>query len=200
MATLSIHHQSSLTREKEKQSSALQLWQAGCRHQPTTPIFFKSRLRSELVGCPLLLGLVYYEKYGHDPQKRSLYNQLLSGLWVALLLCTSVHFFIILLRMIFGILPLAFGLCVMLCVVLGFTTLFLTTIEISIYQILRKVKYHSIAMKDDYFFFAFLTAFNCMFGFLTFGAARLLDESTPEIFYISYEEERQPLTTFTGYV
>ena len=31
-----------------------------------------------LIGCPLALGLAHYEKYGGDPQKRLLNNQLIS--------------------------------------------------------------------------------------------------------------------------
>ncbi len=51
----------------------------------------------EIIGNSLLFGVVYYEKYGGDPQKRTLVNRLISQIclvWIYHNL-SSLHFLLI---------------------------------------------------------------------------------------------------------
>ena len=46
-----------------------------------------------LVGCPFVLGVMYYEYYGGDPMKRSLENRLISKMGISFFLYISPGFF-----------------------------------------------------------------------------------------------------------
>ena len=44
-------------------------------------------------GNALLLSILHYERYGGDPQKRSLGNRLAADIGLAILLCTNIGIF-----------------------------------------------------------------------------------------------------------
>ena len=50
----------------------------------------------------LNLGIVYYERFGHDPQKRNLYNMLLSSLCMSLTTVASLSVVFASIRIICG--------------------------------------------------------------------------------------------------
>lgn len=148
-------------------------------------IFSLSYLSLELVGVPLMLGLIFYEKNGCDPQKRSLYNQLLSTFWICCIVGPSLIFNLTLLRIYFGTMPFPIGyFCMWIQTFSPVFSLFCWT-EIFVYRILQKVKYQYIASRDDNFFFVFLTCFNCLAALMIASTVLLLDEPHDVLVFIS---------------
>lgn len=174
-------------------SSMIEAFQDGMPTEEATTmaktIFTINHLIMELVGVPLLVSLIYYEKFGCDPEKRSLYDQLLSKIWLACIIGPSTISSMIMARLLFGVLPLAFGYLAMLFQMVTTTFGFLCMTEILMYKILQKVRYQYVASRDDNFFCVFLTAFNVIASVLTSLVALMLDEPGRMVVFLSTEAD-----------
>lgn len=158
-------------------------------------IFTIGFIISELIGIPLILGIVFFEKYGHDPLKRSLYNQLLSAAWICVMVYFPLNHTIILIRMFYGILPSAIGYLATFLTILGTVFFLLSIMEAVVYRMLQRVKFHAIAMGDDDFLHVFLTMANLMLGMLVAGTAIILDDKYPILIHISSTEKVTSLSS-----
>lgn len=174
-------------------SSMIEAFQDGMPTEEATTmaktIFTINHLIMELVGVPLLVSLIYYEKFGCDPEKRSLYDQLLSKFWLACIIWPSAVSNIIMARIHFGVLPLAFGYLAMFFQMVAPLFGFLCMTEILMYKILQKVRYKYVASRDDNFFCVFLTAFNAIASGLTFHVALMLDEPSGIVVFLCTEAD-----------
>ena len=63
----------------------------------------------ELFSSSVLLSIVHWEKYGGDPQKRTLVNQLMSYICLSVFANIIIKDFLVLTRMVWGCLHPFFG-------------------------------------------------------------------------------------------
>ena len=117
--------------------------------------------------------LILYEKYGEDIMKRSINNQLVSQVGLAMLLFNCVCSTIFLLRFIFG--PLHFGVAVFETFIMNFyiSWVYLVLAEISVMKALWIYKFSWIAGIDENFAGRFLLKFNLGYSVI-FQAARFV--------------------------
>ena len=67
---------------------------------------------NHIIGPFLLAGIIAYERYGGDPQKRNIINRLQSFGLANLIMTTTIHGIVRIIREIFGLI----GLDVMICI------------------------------------------------------------------------------------
>lgn len=149
-----------------------------------TAIFMINFMLMELVGLPFLVSLIFYEKNGCDPKKRSLYNQLLSTLWFYCIIGPFIINMITLIRIYIGTLPLFIGYLAMFVQTFGPVFGLLCLNQILIYKILQKVMFQNMAVIEDDYCCIFLTSFNCIIAGLTFCVAVMLDEPHDVLIFI----------------
>ena len=122
----------------------------------TVLTFFLNRL-----GSILFLGLVHYEKFGQDSQKRHVTDRIFSFNILLFLFCYLIRDIIITVRIFAGVLGNAMGLLgvylasTMLAIPLGFA-------EIILLRCIRIFSWRNYAMMNDEFFATFLILFNMM--------------------------------------
>ena len=110
----------------------------------------------------LNLGIAYYEKFGHDPQKRNLSNMMISSFCLGL---SVSHTFMALfgsIRIIFGPFEISntFSFLVMTKIVVVFKKL--CFLEVGIYRLLAVYFPKSIIGLNDDFFHCFFNCWNLM--------------------------------------
>lgn len=127
-------------------------------------VFTLHYLMIGMIGNPFMFGLIYYEKYGCDPQKRSLYNQLLSLYNSGILLSVPLVLTINLIRVYFGNLPLIYGHLSSFIQLSSILFGVLVVVQILLYRILQITNYHFIAHLSDAFWVVFLNVFDLVFA------------------------------------
>ena len=134
------------------------------------------------VGILLIYGIVLYEHEGVDSQKRSIFNQLISATFMALgstvLICNTL----ITIRCWTGPLGHVLGKIVSLIRRFLFTFILTNTTEILVYKNLCFMKPSFILRLDDYFWTAFLLAWNCIFCTVSSNVDWYLSSSNPRIY------------------
>jgi hypothetical protein len=111
--------------------------------------------------------LILYEKYGEDIMKRSINNQMVSQLGLAMILHNCVFSTIFLLRFIFG--PLYFGIVVFEVFIANIyiSWVLLVIAEISVVKALLICKFSWIVGIDENFAGRFLLIFNLGYSFVS---------------------------------
>ena len=142
------------------------------------------------VGTILIYGIVQYERVGVDSQKRSVFNQLISALFVALEICVLTSTIPITIRCWTGPLGHIVGKTVSVIRRFIFTFLLVDTIEILIYKNICLVSPNCILKLNDYFWTAFLLAWNGIFAMVPSNADWYISPSNPRIYnFISGNED-----------
>ena len=111
-------------------------------------------------------GIVFFEKWGYDPQKRNLYNMLIASLSkssAALVVYTMAFGSI---RILFGPLDFILGLLSSIPNFYAMVLIALTVEQIIIYKILAVFLWKYIAHIDDEFCHFFLTLLNHVIAFI----------------------------------
>ena len=142
------------------------------------------------VGTILIYGIVQYERVGVDSQKRSVFNQLISALFVALEICVLTSTITKTIRCWTGPLGHIVGKTVSVIRRFIFTFLLVDTIEILIYKNLCLISPNCILKLNDYFWTAFLLAWNGIFAMASSNADWYISSSNPRIYnFISGNED-----------
>ena len=114
-------------------------------------------------GYILLLGTVHYEKFGQDPQKRSLPDRIFSFNTILWVIFFVIHSHILIIRTLFGpvgnaITQLRYYLMTSIySIILGNT-------ETMLFRCIMLFSWKKYAMVNDEFFATFLNIFNLMIG------------------------------------
>ena len=142
------------------------------------------------IGTILIYGIVLYEREGVDSQKRSVFNQLISSVFVALEISVLTCTIPITIRCWTGPLGHIFGKIVSVIRRFFFTFLLLDTIEILIYKNICLISPNCILKLNDYFWTAFLLAWNGIFAMASSNADWYISSSNPRIYnFISGNED-----------
>ena len=114
----------------------------------------------------LNLGIVYYERFGHDPQKRNLYNMMLSSLCMSLTTVASLSVVFASIRIIFGSFDVsnAFAFIFMLLSFQYFSALCL--LESIVYRMLAAFCPKTIIGINDDWYHCFLNYSNLMMALI----------------------------------
>ena len=146
-----------------------------------------------VVGLPisiiLIYGIVLYEHEGVDSQKRSVFNQLISAFFSVVALALLTITIPITIRCWTGPLGHIFGKIV--TVIRRFFSAFLlvNTIEIMIYKNLCLINPNCILQLDDFFWTAFLLAWNGIFAILSSNVEWYISSTNPRVYnFISGNE------------
>ena len=142
------------------------------------------------IGTILIYGIVLYEREGVDSQKRSVFNQLISAAFVALEISVLTCTIPITIRCWTGPLGHIFGKMVSVIRRFFFTFLMVDTIEILIYKNLCLITPNCILKLNDYFWTAFLLAWNGIVAMASSNAEWYISSSNPRIYnFISGNED-----------
>ena len=110
----------------------------------------------EFCSSFLLLLIIHFERYGGDPQKRSLVNQLTSYICAATFIVLVTKNLLIPIRVIFGCIHPWFGYSANICVEVLVFCIMMFCIEILLYQLLEVFAYRLVVdLNEDncgYFF------------------------------------------------
>ena len=114
-------------------------------------------------GNILQLSIVHYEKFGHDPQKRSLPNRVFSYNTILFVIVFTIHSNILISRTLFG----PVGIVITEIRYYLFTSAIsalLGATEIMFFRCIMIFSWKEYAMINDEFFATFLNIFNLMIG------------------------------------
>ena len=115
------------------------------------------------LGIILLLSIVHYEKFGHDPQKRSLPDRVFSfnTIWGVIILV--IHSNILISRTLFG--PVGDAITQLrYYFITSIVSVILGSTEIMLFRCIMIFSWKKYAMVNDEFFATFLNIYNLMFG------------------------------------
>ena len=141
------------------------------------------------IGTILIYGIVLYEHEGVDSQKRSVFNQLISAFFAALALIHLVSTIPITIRCWTGPLGHIFGKIVAVLRRFFFCIFLVNTMEMMIYKNLCLINPMMILKLDDFFWTAFLLAWNGIFAIVSTNADWYISSSNPRIYnFISGNE------------
>ena len=142
------------------------------------------------IGIILMYGIVLYEHEGVDSQKRSVFNQLISAFFAALALALLTSTIPITIRCWTGPLGHILGKIVSVIRRFFFTFLLVNTMEIMIYKNLCLIDPNCILKLDDFFWTAFLLAWNGIVAMASSNAEWYISSSNPRIYnFISGNED-----------
>ena len=114
-------------------------------------------------GNLLLLTIVHYEKFGQDPQKRSLPDQILSFNIILSIFMLVPHSIIVMVRTLFG--PVGFAVTDFRYYLLSSAfSILLGLSEAMLIRCIMLFSWEIYAMVNDEFFSTFLNRFNFMMG------------------------------------
>ena len=120
---------------------------------------------THIIGPIFLLGIIAYEKYGGDPQKRNIINRLQSMGIASLIIATEIHGIVIILRETFGLIDLSIIIwieclfCMFICNALIFFA------EMSVIHLLYIVIWKRVKSIDDEFWACFLISTTSVVSF-----------------------------------
>ena len=117
------------------------------------------------IGCTLLFLMLHYEQFGGDPQKRSIFNQIVAFMAALEFIMTIITEHIFIVRLLFGCLP--SGLGTFLWFITGFKHCVLGTLLViaTTYKTIGTFSFRRIAGLNDNFlslFFLLATLMNCL--------------------------------------
>ena len=111
------------------------------------------------IGCTLLFLVIHYEQFGGDPQKRSIFNQIVGFLAAIELVTAVVTEHIFLARILFGCLPRGLGTFFWFTKVLQQSTYAILFTIATTYKMIRIYSFRRIAgLNDDFLSLFFLVA------------------------------------------
>ena len=114
-------------------------------------------------GNILLLSIVHYEKFGHDPQKRSLPNRVFSFSTILGVILFAIQSNILIGRTLFG--PVGIAITeIRYYLITSAISAFLGVTEVSFFRCIMIFFWKKYAMVNDEFFATFLNIFNLIFG------------------------------------
>ena len=114
-------------------------------------------------GNILLLSIVHYEKFGHDPQKRSLPNRVFSFSTILGVILFAIQSNILIGRTLFG--PVGIAITeIRYYLITSAVSAFLGVTEVSFFRCIMIFFWKKYAMVNDEFFATFLNLFNFMIG------------------------------------
>ena len=147
-------------------------------------IFFSLWIIYVTISNAFFALLILYEKYGEDIMKRSINNQLVSQLGLAMILHNCVLSTIFLLRFIFG--PLYFGIVVFEVFIANIyvSWVLLVLSEISIVKALSIYKFSWIVGIDENFAGRYLLTFNVGYSFVS-QTARFVHKFSSITFFLN---------------
>ena len=115
------------------------------------------------LGHILLLGIVHYEKFGRDPQKRSLPDQIFSFNMVLGVILSIILSNIIIVRTLFG--PIGNAITQLrYYLITSLYSIILGSTETMLFRCLMIFSWKKYAMVNDEFFATFLNIYNLMIG------------------------------------
>ena len=120
---------------------------------------------NHIIGPILLSGIIAYEKYGGDPQKRNIINRLQSMGIASLIIRTEIHGIVIILRETFGLIDLSIIIWIecLFCMFVCNAILFFA--EMSVIHLLYIVVWKRVKSIDDEFWACFLISTTSMVSF-----------------------------------
>ena len=118
-----------------------------------------------IIGPIFLSGIIAYEKYGGDPQKRNIINRLQSMGIASLIIRTEIHGIVIILRETFGLIDLSIIIWIecLFCMFVCNAILFFA--EMSVIHLLYIVVWKRVKSIDDEFWACFLISTTSMVSF-----------------------------------
>ena len=118
-----------------------------------------------IIGPILLSGIITYEKYGGDPQKRNIINRLQSIGIASLIIRTEIHGIVIILRETFGLIDLSIIIWIecLFCMFVCNALLFFA--EMSVIHLLYIVVWKRVKSIDDEFWACFLISTTTVVSF-----------------------------------
>lgn len=122
-----------------------------------------------LIGSPLLYGIIHFEYWGGDPQKRTLLNKLGSFLALFVMVVNGLTQIFTFIRVFIHPLGHYVGLMANIVRYTGNMCIFLANIEIVAFKGIQLYKFNPLASINDDFWFAFLVVFNILVSLLIFG-------------------------------
>ena len=109
-----------------------------------------------IIGPILLSGIITYEKYGGDPQKRNIINRLQSTGIASLIIRTEIHGIVIILRETFGLIDLNIMIWVECLFCMFICNAILCFAEMSVLHLLYTVVWKRVKAINDEFWACFL--------------------------------------------
>ena len=119
-----------------------------------------------ILGNFLWFGVIHYEKFGGDPQKRSLTNQLTSHAAIFVLFWMNATLLTHFLRALFGCLPFWLGYSVIWIRRFCFTTCLMYIVEILGFKLLLLISFSTMSGLNENFYSVFLILFNSLWSFI----------------------------------
>ena len=120
---------------------------------------------THIIGPIFLSGIIAYEKYGGDPQKRNIINRLQSMGIASLIIATEIHGIVIILRETFGLIDLSIIIWIecLFCMFICNALLFFA--EMSVIHLLYIVVWKRVKSIDDEFWACFLISTTTVVSF-----------------------------------
>ena len=133
----------------------------------------------------LYWGIIYYEKYGHDPLKRDLYNMLFSSLCISILIVIPFLIVVVTIRIVFGPFLTSISLfCYFLQLNFTFYWHFIHY-EIIIYKFISLCTRATIVNINDAIWYAFLIRTNMMCVLLISTLIIITSETSMMVHFLS---------------
>ena len=120
---------------------------------------------THIIGPIFLSGIIAYEKYGGDPQKRNIINRLQSLGIASLIIASEIHGTVIILRETFGLIDLSIIIWIecLFCMFVCNALLFFA--EMSVIHLLYIVVWKRVKSIDDEFWACFLISTTSVVSF-----------------------------------
>ena len=129
------------------------------------------------IGCSLLFLMIHYEHFGGDPQKRSIFNQII-GFLAAIELVTGIvteHIFIA--RIVFGCLPSGLGTCFWFINKSKHVACSILIMIAATYKVIRMYSFRRIASLNDDSFSTFFLLASIMNAFIFTFVCYMIDHA-----------------------
>ena len=111
---------------------------------------------THIIGPIFLSGIIAYEKYGGDPQKRNIINRLQSMGIASLIIATEIHGIVIILRETFGLIDLSIMIWIECLFCMFICNAILCFAEMSVLHLLYTVVWKRVKDINDEFWACFL--------------------------------------------
>ena len=118
-----------------------------------------------IIGPILLSGIIIYEKYGGDPQKRNIINRLQSIGTASLIIRTEIHGLVIILRETLGLIDLSIMIWIECLFCMFICNAILCFAEMSVLHLLYTVVWKRVKDINDEFWACFLSTSTSLISF-----------------------------------
>ena len=136
---------------------------------------------THLIGPILLLGIIAYEKYGGDPQKRNIINRLQTLGVASIIMGSVIHGIVIILRELFGLINFDIMIWIECLFCMFFCNALLFFTEMSVLHLLYIVVWKRVKVINDEFWACFLSTATSLMSFWV-----VLVDHIPQRMYIPY--------------